>query len=132
MIIESTVILSAGDFVINHGEVLAHDIKELEQQSCSLGHVYQEGCAWFGSRTAFVVLKAKIKQWIVFGVVQVTDVLFVFTFTIWNVFTQSISDLRKIFVSKGGLYIFFVPFSYTPNYDNVVLEELKKKKSQKL
>ena len=54
VIIESTVILSASDFVTNHCGVLAHDIRELKQQSCSLGHVRQEGCvrSVSGLRTA--------------------------------------------------------------------------------
>ena len=52
VIIESTVILSASDFVTNHCGVLAHDIRELKQQSCSLGHVLQEGCVQSGSRRA--------------------------------------------------------------------------------
>ena len=51
VVIESIVILSASDFVTNHRGVLAHDIRELKQQSCSLAHVCQEGCARFGSRT---------------------------------------------------------------------------------
>ena len=43
-----------------------------------------------GSSTAFVARKAKIKQWMVFGITRVTDVLSVF-YTIWNVFTHDIA-----------------------------------------
>ena len=52
VIIESIVILSASDFVTNYCGVLAHDIRELKQQSCSLAHVRQEGLVRSGSRTA--------------------------------------------------------------------------------
>ena len=48
-----------------------------------------------------------------FGITRVTDVLSVFTFTIWNVFTHSISSFSKIFVAEGdSTYIFFTQFSY--------------------
>ena len=79
----------------------------------SWGHGRQEGCARSGSSsTAFVARKAKIMQWIVFGIMRVTDVLSVLTFAIWNVLTYSISNFRKIFVAERDSYIFFAPFSY--------------------
>ena len=79
----------------------------------SWGHGRQEGCARSGSSsTAFVARKAKIMQWIVFGIMRVTDVLSAFTFAVWNVFTYSISNFRKIFVAESDSYIFFTPFSY--------------------
>ena len=80
----------------------------------SWGHGRQEGCVRSGSSsTAFAARKAKIKQWMVFGITRVTDVSSAFTFAVWNVFfTYSISNFRKIFVAERGSYIFFAPFSY--------------------
>ena len=60
---------------------------------------------------AFVARKAKIKQWMVFGITWLTEVLSVFTFAMWNVFTHSISNSRKIFVAEGEWYGFAL-FSY--------------------
>ena len=78
------------------------------------GHGRQEGCARSGSSTAFVARKAKIKQWTVFGIKRVTDVLSVFTFSYLKCLHSwpSISNFRKIFVAESNWYIFFVPFSY--------------------
>ena len=76
----------------------------------SWGHGRQEGCARSGSSTAFVAQKAKIKQWMVFGISRVTDVLSVFTFSYLKCLHSwpSISNFRKIFVAKRNSYIFFV------------------------
>ena len=76
------------------------------------GHGRQEGCARSGSSTAFVPRKAKIKQWIVFGITRVTDFMSVFISVIWNVFIHSNLNFRKIFVAEGDSYILFAPFSY--------------------
>ena len=78
----------------------------------SWGHRRREGWAWYGSSTAFVARKAKFKQWMVCGITRVTDVLSVFTFAIWNVFTHRISNFRKVFVAEEDSYIFFAPLSY--------------------
>ena len=77
----------------------------------SSGHGRQKGCARSGSRTAFVARKLS-NEWF-FGITWVTDVLTVFTFAIWNVFTYSVSNFRKIFVAEGySTNTFFAPFSY--------------------
>ena len=76
----------------------------------SWGHGRQEGCARSGSSTVFVARKAKIKQWMVFGITRVTDVLSVFTFSYLKCLHSwpSISNFRKIFVAERNSYIFFV------------------------
>ena len=73
----------------------------------SWGHGRQEGCARSGSSTVFVARKAKIKQWMVFGITRVTDVLSVFTFSYLKCLHSwpSISNFRKIFVAVLGIWL---------------------------
>ena len=100
------------------------------QLSCSLlleslsskrfwGHRHQEGCAWSGSSMAFVARKAKIKQWLVFDITWVMDVLL--SCRVMDVLSvkclhswHSISNFRKIFVAEGlkGTRTFYLPHSY--------------------
>jgi len=50
----------------------------------------------------------RFKQWMVFGMTRVTGVLSVFTFAVWNVFTYSISNFRKIFVAERDFHLHFL------------------------
>ena len=71
---------------------IAKDLLESLSSGQSWGHGRQEGCARSRSSAEFVVQKAKIKQWLVFSITRVTDVLSVFyTLAIWNVFTHDIA-----------------------------------------
>ena len=82
----------------------------------SWGHGRQEGCARSGSSMAFVARKAKIKQWLVFGIMRVMDVLL--SCRVMDVLSvkclhswHSISNFRKIFVAEGlkGTRTFYLP-----------------------
>ena len=75
----------------------------------SWGHGCEEHYVRSVSRTTFVARKAEIKQCLVFGIKQVTNVLSVFTFGIWNAFTQSVSNLSKIAVAERDSYFLFCP-----------------------
>jgi len=85
----------------------------------SWGHGRQVGCAWFGLSTAFVAQKAKIKQWLVFGITQVIDVLL--SCRVMDILSvkclhswHSILNFGKIFVAEGlkGTPTFYLPHSH--------------------